>query len=123
MTGMWILIFLFGVFAFPIYSLSVAHANDSVSREDFVEVSSGLLLFVGVGAVIGPLLASKLIQHFGQSTLFLFTAIVHGLTGILAYYRMTQREQVPIEERDNFIAIPLTSPEVNLLDPRSEEQH
>jgi len=59
--------------------------------------------------------------HQGQSTLFLFTGVVHGLTGILAYYRITQRERVPIEERENFIAIPLTSPEVSLLDPRSEE--
>lgn len=120
-TGMWFLIFMFGVFAFPVYSLSVAHANDSVSREDFVEASSGLLLISGMGAIMGPLLASKLIQHFGQPTLFLFTGVVHGLTGILAYFRITQRERVPIEERENFISIPLTSPEVSLLDPRSEE--
>lgn len=119
--GLWFLIFLFGVFTFPLYSLSIAHANDSVSREDFVEVSSGLLLIFGVGAIIGPLLASKLIQHFGQSTLFLFTATVHGLTGVLAYFRITRRERVPIEERENFIPIPQTSPEVNLLDPRSGE--
>lgn len=119
-TGMWVLIFMFGVFTFPLYSLSVAHANDSVSREDFVEVSSGLLLIFGVGAIIGPLLASKLIQHFGQPTLFVFTALVHGLTGALAYYRITKRERVPIEKREHFVSIPQTSPEVNLLDPRSE---
>lgn len=122
MIGMWILIFTFGVFTLPLYSLSVAHANDSVSREDFVEISSGLLLIFGVGAIIGPLLASKLIQHFGQSSLFVFTAIVHGVTGIFAFYRITQRERVPVEEREDFISIPRTSPELNLLDPRSEEQ-
>lgn len=122
MTTMWILIFMFGVFTFPLYSLSVAHANDSVSREDFVEVSSGLLLIFGVGAIIGPLLASKLIQHFGQPSLFVFSAIVYGLTGIFAYYRITQQERAPIEEREDFISIPRTSPELNLLDPRSEEQ-
>ena len=121
MIFMWVSIFMFGVFTFPLYSLSVAHANDSVSREDFVEVSSGLLLIFGVGAVIGPLLASKLIQHFGQPTLFVFTALVHGLTGVFAFYRITQRDRVPIEEREDFIPIPQTSPEVNLLDPRSEE--
>lgn len=122
MTSMWIFIFMFGVFTFPLYSISIAHANDSVNREDFVEVSSGLLLIFGVGAIIGPLIASKLIQHFGQSTLFVFTAFVHGLTGIFAIYRITQKEQVPIEEREDFVSIPQTSPEVNLLDPRSEEQ-
>ncbi|MGV7222872.1 MAG: MFS transporter [Nitrospinales bacterium] len=56
--GMWIFIFMFGIFALPLYSLSVAHANDSVDREDFVEVSSGMLLIFGVGAIIGPLMAS-----------------------------------------------------------------
>jgi len=49
-TGMWILIFLFGVFAFPLYSLSVAHTNDAINPEDFVEASSSLLLTFGVGA-------------------------------------------------------------------------
>ncbi len=121
-TGMWILIFLFGAFTFPLYSLSVAHANDSVNREDFVEVSSGLLLIFGVGAILGPLFASKLIQSFGQPMLFLFTAIVHGFTGIFSYYRITKREQAPIEERESFVSIPQTSPELNLLDPRSKEQ-
>ncbi len=119
-TGMWVFIFLFGVFTFPVYSLCVAHANDSVSREDFVEVSSGLLLIFGVGAIIGPLLASKLIQHFGQPALFLFTATIHGLTGSFAFYRITQRDRVSIEELEDFVVIPQTSPEVNLLDPRSE---
>lgn len=121
-TGMWILIFLFGVFAFPLYSLSVAHANDSINREDFVEASSGLLLTYGVGAIIGPLVASKLIQSFGQPALFLFTAIVHIFIGLFSYYRITKRERAPIEERESFVSIPQTSPEVNLLDPRSKEQ-
>ncbi len=121
-TSLWVFIFMFGVFTFPLYSLSVAHANDAVSREDFLEVSSGLLLVFAVGAIIGPLLASKLIQHFGQSTLFVFIAFIHGLTGVFSFYRITQRERVPIEEREDFIPIPQTSPEVSFLDPRSEEQ-
>ena len=120
--GMWILVFMFGGFTFPLYSLSMAHANDSVNREEFLEVSSGLLLIFGVGAIIGPLLASKLIQHFGPPALFVFTAVVHGLTGIFAYYRITQRDQIPPEDRENFVIIPQTSQEVGLLDPRSEEQ-
>ena len=84
MTTMWILIFMFGVFTFPLYSLSVAHANDSVSREDFVEVSSGLLLIFGVGAIIGPLLASKLIQHFGQPSLCLLYTSPSPRDGLLS---------------------------------------
>jgi len=117
-----ILIFLFGVFAFPLYSLSVAHTNDAINQEDFVEASSGLLLTFGIGAIIGPLVASKLIQSFGQPALFLYTAIVHIFIGLFSYYRITKRDRTPIEERESFVSIPQTSPEVNLLDPRSEEQ-
>lgn len=120
--GLWVFIFLFGVFTFPLYSLSVAHANDAISREDFVEASSGLLLIFGIGAIIGPLAASKFIQSFGQSTLFLFTAIVHVFIGLFSFYRITQQERAPIEERESFVSVPRTSPEINRLDPRSEEQ-
>jgi MFS family permease len=36
--------FVFGITALPIYSICVAHANDYGAPEDFVEISSGLLL-------------------------------------------------------------------------------
>ena len=36
-----------GMFAFPIYAIAVAHANDYADADDYVMVSSGLLLMFG----------------------------------------------------------------------------
>ena len=49
--------------AYPMYALSVAHANDFASPDDFVKVSSGLLLLYGIGTMIGPVLAAFAMQN------------------------------------------------------------
>ena len=41
-------------FAYTLYSIAVAHANDHAKPEDFVKVSGGLLLLYGFGTMIGP---------------------------------------------------------------------
>ena len=48
----------YGAFAYTLYSIAVAHANDHARDEDFVKVSGGLLLLYGFGTMIGPLLAA-----------------------------------------------------------------
>ncbi|TIO88953.1 MAG: MFS transporter, partial [Mesorhizobium sp.] len=46
----------YGAFAYTLYSIAVAHANDHARAEDFVKISGGLLLLYGFGTMIGPLL-------------------------------------------------------------------
>ena len=48
----------FGLSAYPLYGVLVAHMNDHVDRDGFVEASGGMLLLWGLGASTGPLLAS-----------------------------------------------------------------
>src|SRR5690606_20864543 len=57
--------FLFGGFVLTIYSLCVAHTNDFVAQEDLVAASGGLLFAFGLGALLGPLLASEVIAIVG----------------------------------------------------------
>ncbi|MBN9252801.1 MAG: MFS transporter, partial [Mesorhizobium sp.] len=52
----------YGAFAYTLYSIAVAHANDHARAEDFVKVSGGLLLLYGFGTIIGPLLAAALME-------------------------------------------------------------
>ena len=92
----------FGAGAFPIYALAVAHANDFAEPGDYVEVSSGLLLTYGVGAAIGPLMASALRESTLEPSLFFFTAVVHvGLIAFVAW-RMTRRAPAPDSSRVDF---------------------
>ena len=75
-----------GAFAFPLYSIVVAYANDYADHGEYVKVSAGLLLVYGIGAIIGPFVASALITIRGGDGLFLFTAAVHILLiGFVAY--------------------------------------
>ena len=73
----WVLIAaatLFGGAIYSQYSLCVAHTNDFVGREEFIEASSGLLLTWAIGASIGPLLGAFAIDLVGAAGLFAYTA-------------------------------------------------
>jgi MFS family permease len=119
-TALIILVGVLGCFIYTMYALCVAHTNDFISSQDFVEASSGLLLTYGIGATIGPFLAAVLMQILGVGALFVFTAVIHLLFLCFALYRMTRRAAVPAEEREHFVqtAAPRTTPAVIALDPR-----
>ena len=68
---------LWGGLAFPLYTIAVAYTNDFAEPGEYVTVSGGLLLMYGVGAIIGPFVASALMTLHSPGALFLFTAIVH----------------------------------------------
>ena len=72
-------VMVFGGCIYSMYSLCVAHTNDFVEREDFVEASSGLLLTWALGATLGPIVAGPLMQWLGLGGLFLYAAVVHLL--------------------------------------------
>ena len=120
------LIALFGASIYPIYSLCVAHTNDYVASEDFVEASSGLLLTWGIGAAIGPNLAAAVMEGVGLAGLFAYTASIHLLFCAFTIWRMTRRSPVPMAERESFVAGstgPVKATPVSAaLDPRAPDQ-
>ncbi|MGH8193401.1 MAG: MFS transporter [Woeseiaceae bacterium] len=83
---------LWGAAAFPLYSISVAHANDYAAPDEFVVVSSGLLLMYGIGAVIGPLLASGLMYTLGTAGLYVFTGLIHVILLVYLFVRRYRRK-------------------------------
>ena len=91
-----------GFSAFPMYTISVAHANDHAEPSDYVMVSSGLLLVFGIGAVLGPFAASAMIVFATTSGLYLLTGLVHLLLAIYIAMRMSRRESTPIEDHIAF---------------------
>jgi MFS family permease len=116
-----VMVALYGGFAYPLYGLCVAHTNDFVSREEFIEASSGLLLTWGIGASIGPLLGALLMEQVGLGGLFLYTALVHSVFALVTLYRITRREAVPAPERVDFVQHATTTPEATALDPRAPD--
>jgi MFS family permease len=118
-----ILIAVFGVTALPFYGLSVAHANDRVPRESFVEVSATLLMINALAACFGPVLAAKVIEHFGSQALFLYTAAIHAAMALFILWRLTTRDSLIGETRDKYEMVPQQGSPASLeLDPRGPEE-
>lgn len=111
----------FGFFSFALYALSVAHTNDFVAPEDYVETSSSLLLLYAIGAVVGPPVAAGAMNVAGPGGLFLFAAIC--LTGLaaFAFWRISQRERPPEEERADFADAIRLAQTISAVEPLSEE--
>ncbi len=117
-----VLVFAFGIFAFPIYSLAVAHMNDFVEPDGYVEASGGLLLVFAAGAVVGPLIASVIMRTWGSHTLFLYTACAHAGMAAYAFYRTRRRQPLPQEERVAFADSVRIAQTVSTVDPLPSDQ-
>jgi MFS family permease len=107
----------FGAGAFPLYAIAVAHANDNADASQSVEVSSGLLLVYGVGAALGPLLASMWRELAHGPTLFYFTAVVHLALGGYVFWRISQRVRPDAEQRVHFAEAAIVAQTVLPIEP------
>jgi MFS family permease len=105
-----VIVFVFGSFAMPLFSLSAAHANDRAGKDEFVLVNAALMLFYSFGAIGGPISASWVMQNFGPHSLFIFSALVYAVLIFIILYRMLVRSAVPASKRGRFIALLRTSP-------------
>lgn len=111
----------FGFFAMPQFGLAIAHANDRAERDEYVSLNAGLLLLYGVGAVAGPIVGPVVMQVFGPQALFFYTSAVYSALALFGLYRVTQRDAVTMEDREDFVSVPRTSPGVFGMNPHAEE--
>jgi len=93
---------LWGAAAFPLYSISIAHSNDHAAQDQYVVVSSGLLLMYGIGAVVGPILSSIAMYWLGSAGLFAFTGVVHLVLCAYLLQRRLRRGRARAEEQVAF---------------------
>ncbi len=59
-----------GAFVFPLYGISVAHANDAVDPGTRVAAAAGLVLLFGLGSIFGPLLCGWAMTAMGAGGFF-----------------------------------------------------
>jgi MFS family permease len=91
-----------GATAFPMYAISVGHANDYARPKEYVMISSGLLLMYGIGAIAGPFLAPIVMNLLGTGGLYAFAATVHLLLSIYIIFRISRRAPASDEEQIPF---------------------
>ncbi|HEY9010675.1 MAG TPA: MFS transporter [Devosia sp.] len=115
---------LYGFAANPLYAIAVAHANDFAKEGDFARVAGGMLLILGTGLAIGPIIASWVMQNVAPVGLFIVTATFHGALAVTAFLRMKVRPVRDAKGRVRFRAMNAekgVSPGTVELDPRAEE--
>jgi MFS family permease len=103
--GGWLLIafgVLFGALALPGYSLAAAHAYDKTATGDMVRTSATLLLANALGAAIGPLLASLMMESLGPRSLFLFTAVIEAALAVYIFYRTRVMASLDAPDKTEF---------------------
>jgi MFS family permease len=107
--------FLFGGFGIPLYTLCVAHANDRLQASEMLAAARGLLLLNGLGAAIGPFMASISMSRYGPPGLF---AHAGTLLVVLATVALLRRAQ---GQAETTVATPLPcTPQIALaLDTRA----
>jgi MFS family permease len=114
---------MFGGLMFTIYPAAVARAHDMFETKDVVNVSSALLLFFGIGAVIGPVASSSVMGLLDTPYGFYIYYSGIGATYALVSLLLGQKEMarsIPVEDQVDFMIMKHTTQIAIEIDPRSE---
>jgi MFS family permease len=121
---MYLLFGLYGFSAYPLYAIAVAHANDFAKEGEFARVAGGMLLILGLGLAVGPILGSWVMSTLAPVGLFIVTATFHGALAVTAFLRMKVR---PVRDPSGRVRFRIlnaergVSPGTVELDPRADE--
>lgn len=118
-----ILIFLFGGVSLPLYSLSLSYTNDHLSQNQMVAASSTMILIYGLGALLGPALASIMMSAFGTWGFFLIQVLAHTAVGLFALAYLMREPELPRADHTAFVSAPMrSSPMAAVLNPEVHEE-
>lgn len=95
----------FGAAIYTFYPVLVAHANDHAAPSEGMQTSGGLLLLLGIGSGVGPIIGGVLMSQVGAGGLFMSTSAAHVLILGFTLWRMTQRDAVGDEDKGHFVPI------------------
>ncbi|WP_404379309.1 MFS transporter [Caenispirillum salinarum] len=112
---------MFGGISFTLYPLSLSHANDHLESHELVAAAGGLLLTYSLGATIGPLFVSPLMDAIGPNGLFAVLLGLGVVSSVFAAWRVRARPSVPMEEQGKYHVVPRTSAVSAAMDPRGED--
>jgi MFS family permease len=103
--------FVYGGTMLVLYALCVAHANDLLPEAQFLDAARGFNFLYGVGAAVAPVTIGALMTRFGASSLYLASAALMTGLGVLALCRALFIRVVPVEAREEFVAVVTPSAE------------
>lgn len=110
--------FVYGGMSFSVYGLMVAHVNDLIQPSEVVEVTTGMLLMYGVGAILGPAVVGLVMSLTDNASFLAFLAAVMGLLAVYTLHRLPKRQPVPEAIKTDFVLTVDGAPPLAKLDPR-----
>ncbi|OLP54899.1 MFS transporter [Rhizobium rhizosphaerae] len=110
-----------GAMVFPIYALNVAHANDLADPDDYVSVSSGMMITYGLGTVSGPLMVGPVMDRFGPNALFFMLGLYFlAYAGYAGWRILRRREEVGLVSKTEFQANTVPTPGLDVATAMSQ---
>lgn len=107
------LVALTGGLSLSVHSLSLAYTNDYLEAEEMVGASSGLVLLLGAGSVVGPITVGGALGLFGPPGFFLWLTLCHMALAVFAIWRMMRRGAMPVSEQAPYVPAPLQGTEIS----------
>lgn len=104
--------FFLGAASFPLYSLAIAYTNDWIADDQRIGASSLLVMINGVGAILGPLVASLAMRTFDPIAYFWVLLVIHGIIVAYLAYRIALREGIPVADQSEYQNVPARSSSV-----------
>jgi len=118
-----ILIFIFGGVSLPLYSLSLAYTNDHLSPDQMIAASSTMILIYGLGALLGPALASVMMSVLGTWGFFLLQILAHTAVGLFALIYLIREPELRHTDHHLYVSVPFrSSPMAAVLNPEIHEK-
>ncbi|MFT5755534.1 MAG: MFS family permease [Alteromonadaceae bacterium] len=102
-----------------LYPMSMSETFDKVLKEQILSAMSSLLLIYALGSILGPYLASVVMDAFGSSALFSFMSITAFTLLLFIGIRMKLRQALPLDQQELFF-MQTPSGVVSELDPRTQ---
>ena len=115
----YLVIVVLGGAAIPMYSITVAYANDRLEPHQIVAASGSLVMIGGIGLMTGPIIIAFFMDLLHVSFYFWGIAAVFGLILIFTLIRITSRPGIAPDEQSSIVAGPIGTPiaEFNAPEP------
>ncbi len=101
--------FIFGGLSYTMYSLALSHVIDVLPVGRAVTASSTNVLLTGVGAIIGPIVASLLMTSIGPGGFWWTLAVSFASIAVFALYRLVRRPEIKGLSPEPYLAVPARS--------------
>jgi MFS family permease len=117
--------FFWGGMCMTLYAICLAHANDNATSNDFVEISSAMLITLGLSSAIGAPLASLAMGYMGSNGLYAFTSASLVIFFIIILFRKRTHDiPATLDTKEEFRTVTdMAGPTAYEMDPRTEGEH